>query len=71
MSAGFAQCIQGSPIIGGRLPQIHVGDAIAWVMDPNLIEIYFDGVTPWSMAQNIVEETRRIIEDHKRAGPSA
>jgi hypothetical protein len=42
------------PIIGGRLPQIHVGEAIEHVTDPNLIEMFFDGVTPWSMAQIIV-----------------
>jgi len=58
------------PIIGGRLPQIHVGEAVAYVMDPNLIEMSFDGVTPWSMAQNIVGETRRIIEQHRPAGTS-
>jgi hypothetical protein len=59
------------PIIRGRLPQIHVGGAIAYVMDPNLVEMYFDGVTPWSMAQDIVGTMRRMIEQHKQGETSA
>jgi hypothetical protein len=58
------------PIIGGRLPLIHLGEAIAYVMDPNLIEMFFDGVTPWSIAQEIVGWMRRMIEQHERAGTS-
>src|ERR1700686_4213887 len=55
------------PIIRGRLPQIRLGDALAYVMDPNLIEMFFDGVTPWSMAQNIVGEMHEIIKKHEQA----
>jgi hypothetical protein len=59
------------PIIRGRLPQVHVGEAIGYVMDPNLVEMYFDGVTPWSMAQDIVGTARRIIEQHEQGKTSA
>jgi hypothetical protein len=55
------------PIIRGRLPKISFGGAVAYVTDPNLFEMFFDGVTPWSMAQNIVGEMREVIERHQRS----
>jgi hypothetical protein len=53
------------PLIGGRLPKIHVGDAVGYISDPNLIEIFYDGVTPWSMAQIAVLEMHRMISEHQ------
>ena len=46
------------PLIGGRIPQIHVDGAIGSITDPNLVEMFYDGVTPWSMAQITVQEMR-------------
>jgi hypothetical protein len=56
------------PLIGGRLPQIHVDGAIGYITDPNLVEIFYDGVTPWSMAQITVQELRRMVIENGHPG---
>jgi len=53
------------PLVSGRLPQIHVDGAVGSITDPNIIEMFFDGVTPWSMAQNTVHEMRRFVKQHR------
>jgi hypothetical protein len=55
------------PLIRGQLPQVHFGGAVAYVTDPNLIEIFYDGVTPWSMAQNMVGNLQHIVRHNSGA----
>lgn len=52
------------PIVGGRLMKIHVDGAIGYISGPNLVEMFFDGVTPWTMAQIAVHQLRDIVARH-------
>jgi len=52
------------PLIRGRLPQIRAGGAVAWITDPALIEMFYDGITPWTVAQNTVEHMHHILKEH-------
>jgi hypothetical protein len=54
------------PLIRWRVPQVHAGGAVGYVTDPNLIEMFYDGVTPWSLAQNLVGHLQHIVRQHDR-----
>jgi hypothetical protein len=53
------------PVVERRVPQVRVGAALASVTDPNLVEMFFDGVTPRTMANLIVESCRSLEERHQ------
>lgn len=36
--------------------------AVAWIADPALIEMFYDGITPWTVAQNTVQGSSRKKE---------
>jgi hypothetical protein len=56
-------------LIGGRLPRIGLGNgAVAYITDPNLVEIFFDGITPKNMTQRTVIEMKDFIEQSTDAG---
>lgn len=47
-------------IIAGKVPQIDIGSASLPIQDPNLVEIFFDGVMPTTMAAKIIETGHNI-----------
>jgi hypothetical protein len=59
------------PLIRGRVPQVHVGGATRWITDPNLIELFYDGMTPWTLAQNAVHDLHVFVKKHGRAEQQA
>jgi hypothetical protein len=53
------------PLFGGRIPRICVGEIVAHITDPNLVEMFYDGVTPWTMAQQTVGELDEVVKSGK------
>jgi hypothetical protein len=51
------------PLVRGQLPLVHVGRAQAMVMDPNFVEMFFDGVRPRTMAERIVEHAETAASE--------
>jgi hypothetical protein len=49
-------------MIRGRLPQVRVGPTTWSITDPNLIQLFFDGLTPRVMAKTIVEIASTLTE---------
>jgi hypothetical protein len=52
------------PLIRGRIAQVQLGGAVGWITDPNLIELFYDGMTPWTVARNTVGSLHGFIEKH-------
>lgn len=53
------------PLIGGRLPQIQVEGVLGYISDPNLVEVFYDGITPWTLAQITVQNVSRAASEHR------
>jgi len=51
-------------MIGGRIPEIHIGEVRALVSAPNLVQMLYDGTTPGTIVQRA-----SVFESHlRRAG---
>ena len=55
-------------LVRGRLPIVGAHGVSAYVMDPNFVEMFYDGVRPRTMAERLVENCRAVTERAKAEG---
>ncbi len=49
-------------LVRGRLPIVAAHGVNAYVMDPNFVELFYDGVRPRTLAKRLVENCRDVAE---------
>jgi len=52
-------------LVRGRLPIVEAHGVRAYVMDPNFVELFYDGLRPRTLAERLVESCRDVAERSK------